>query len=182
MFYLAFLDDNDKQLFEQIFYTYRKQMLVIANSVLHNNTDAEDAVHDVFLKIATKYMSVVKSIESDIDLRNYLLKATKNTALNILKKKSMENVSLDTIKEYDMVGNQRITDDEFVEIICQKSEYERVVKAIQELNEKYRYVLYYHFVLGLTAAEIAKSLEQSLSATKKQLVRGKKMLLNLLGV
>lgn len=182
MLYLALLNDSDKDLFERIYYAYRKQMLMVAKSVLHNDTDAEDAVHDVFLKVATKYMSIVKAIESDIDIRNYLLKAIKNTALNLKKKKNIENVSLNTIKEYNMAKQGITTDDEFVEIIFQKCEYERVVKAIQELNEKYRYVLYYHFVIGLTAAEIAKSLEQSLSATKKQLVRGKKMLLDLLGV
>ena len=182
MLYLALLNDDDKDLFERIYYAYRKQMLIVAKSVLHNDTDAEDAVHDVFLKVATKYISIIKVIESDIDIRNYLLKATKNTALNLQKKKNIENVSLNTIQEYKMVKKEITTDDEFVEVIFKKCEYERVVNAIQELDEKYRYVLYYHFVIGLTAAEIAKSLDQSLSATKKQLVRGKKMLLDLLGV
>ena len=180
--YLAFLDDNDKQLFEKIFYTYRKQMIMVAQSVLHSDVDAEDAVHDVFLKIATKHMSVIKSIESDVDLRNYLLKATKNTALNAQKKKRKENVSLDTVQEYNIAGIQKITDDEFIEVICNKCEYERVVKGIQSLDEKYRYVLYYHFVMGLSVLEVAKSLNQGVSATKKQLVRGKKMLLSLLEI
>lgn len=178
--YLAFLDDNDKQLFEKIFYTYRKQMIMVARSVLHNDTDAEDVVHDVFLKIATKHMSVIKSIESDVDLRNYLLKATKNTALNTYKKREKENASLDTVHEYNIGGIHEITDDDFIEVICNKCEYERVVKGIQSLDEKYRYVLYYHFVIGLTVLEIAKSLNQSVSTTKKQLVRGKKMLIALL--
>ena len=84
--YLAFLDENDKQLFERIYYTYRKQMLVVARTILQNESDSEDAVHEVFLKIATKHMGIIKSIELETDIRNYLLKATKNTALNIKKK------------------------------------------------------------------------------------------------
>lgn len=48
------------------------------------------------------------------------------------------------------------------------------------LEPKYRDVLYYHFVMEVPVPELAKTLNQSLAATKKQLVRGKKRLLQLL--
>ena len=77
--YLAYLDDeNDKKLFEEIFYAYRKQMVTLALSILNNENDAEDAVHNVFLRIAQKNWNTVRTIENKTDLRNYLLKATKN--------------------------------------------------------------------------------------------------------
>ena len=54
--YLAYLDDdNDKKLFEDIFVSYRKQMVTFAISILGNENDAQDVVSDVFLKIAQKY-------------------------------------------------------------------------------------------------------------------------------
>ncbi len=181
--YLAYLDDdNDKKLFEDIFVSYRKQMVTFAISILGNENDAQDVVSDVFLKIAQKYWDVVRRINNQTDLRNYLLKATKNTSLNKIKAKKKDNVSLDTIIEYDMNGATDLSDDSFLETICNKVEYDKVVKAISSLSEKYRYVLYYHFVLEMTAPEVAKSLNQSLPTTKQQLVRGKKMLLSLLGI
>lgn len=164
-----------------MYLSYRKQMVAFAITILGNEDDAQDAVGDVFLRIAQKNWGVVSRIDNETDLRNYLLKATKNTSLNKIKGKKKENVSLDTIAEYDMDGIDDLSDDTFLEVICNKFEYDKVVRAIRSLNEKYRDVLYYHYVMEMTVPETAKSLNQKLSATKQQLVRGKKMLLSLLG-
>lgn len=179
--YLAYLDDdNDQKLFEDMFLSYRKQMVTFAVTILGNEDDAQDAVGDVFLRIAQKNWDVVRDIKNETDLRNYLLKATKNTSLNKIKTKKKENVSLDTIIEYDMEGIEDLSDDTFLEVICNKYEYDKVVQAIKLLNEKYRDAMYCHYVMEMTVPQTAKSLNQKLSATKQQLVRGKKMLLSLL--
>ncbi len=179
--YLAYLDDdNDQKLFEDMFLSYRKQMVTFAVTILGNEDDAQDAVGDVFLRIAQKNWDVVRGIDNETDLRNYLLKATKNTSLNKIKGKKKENVSLDTIIEYDMEGIEDLSDDTFLEVICNKFEYDKVVEAIHSLNEKYRDAMYCHYVMEMTVPQTAKSLNQKLSATKQQLVRGKKMLLSLL--
>ena len=180
--YLAYLDDdNDQKLFEDMFLSYRKQMVTFAVTILGNEDDAQDAVGDVFLRIAQKNWDAVRGIDNETDLRNYLLKATKNTCLNKIKSKKKENVSLDTIMEYDMDGIEDLSDDTFLEVICNKFEYDKVVQAIKLLNEKYRDAMYCHYVMEMTVPQTAKSLNQKLSATKQQLVRGKKMLLSLLG-
>ena len=180
--YLAYLDDvNDKKLFEEIYYYYRKQMVTFAITLLGNEDDAQDAVGDVFLRIAQKNWDTVRAIENKSDLRNYLLKATKNTSLNKIKGKKKENVSLDSVTEYDIAGIKNLSDDKFLEVICSKFEYDKVVQAIHSLNEKYRDAMYCYYVMEMTASQTAKSLNQKLSATKQQLVRGKKMLLSLLG-
>ena len=160
IFCLTFIDDfEDKKLFETLFYSYRKQMVYLAMSYIHNQDDAEDIVHDVFLNIAQRQMSIIKTIKNDDDVRNYLLKATKNKALNRIRDRKKDNVSIDSIIE---CSNESITDSEFLDRICNESEYEQVISAIESLNETYRNSLYYH------------------STTKKQLVRGKKRLLAVL--
>ena len=83
-------EDSQRSLFEEMYLNYRKQMLLVARSVLRSDTDAEDVVHDVFLKIAQKHMSKISKVENTIDLRNYLLKATKHTALDHLRKRLHE--------------------------------------------------------------------------------------------
>ena len=182
--YLAYLDDDkDKELFEKIFNSYKKQMVTLALSMLNNNKDdAEDVVGDVFLRIAQKYFDVIREINDETDLRNYLLKATKNTVINKIKLKQKENVSLDTVIEYNMDNIEELSDDTFIETLCNKIDYDQIVEAIMNLNEKYRDVLYYHFVMELTVPQTAKLLNQTLTTTKKQLVRGKKMLMNLLDI
>lgn len=180
MLYLSLIDDRDDQIkFEEIYNAYRKQMFLVANSILHNESDAEDVVHDVFVNIATKKMTFIHQIDNPEDLRNYLLKSAKNTALNETKEKDRNNVSLDTVSEYDI---DEISDDLFIEIICNKSEYDKVVQAMLSMDEPYRDILYYHFVLELSVPDAAKHLNRNVATAKKQLVRGKKILLNLLGV
>lgn len=179
--YLAYLDDdNDKELFEEIFNSYKKQMVILAESLLKNEDDAEDVVGDVFLRIAQKNWDIVRGIKNETDLRNYLLKATKNTSLNMIKAKKKDNISLDTVSEYNINDIEELSDNTFLEMICNKFEYNKIIEAIQSLDTKYRDVLYYHFVLDLTVPQTAKSLNQTLTTTKKQLVRGKKILLSLL--
>ncbi len=178
---LAYLDDEkDQKLLEDIFYSYSKQMMSLAMSYLKKEEDAEDAVATVFERIASRNFDVVRSIENDTDMRNYLLKATKNTSLNMIKEKKKANISLDQIPEYSSVGKKELCDDRFFETVCNKMDYEKVLKGIAALNEKYRDALYYHFVMEMTVSEVAKLMFQSVSATKQQLVRGKKMLLSLL--
>ena len=171
-------DDNDKSLLENVFYCYRKQMVSLAISILHNPEDAEDAVHDVFFRIAAKNMGALRRIKNDTDLRNYMLKATKNTSLNMLKKK--KHISLDTVQEFDVDGIKELSDDTFLEAICDRADYTRAICAIKKLGEKYRDVLYCHFVMEMTVTEIATLFNQKTATVKKQLVRGKKMLLGML--
>lgn len=177
--YLTLLEDaEDKSLFEKLYYSYRKQMITVAQSVLQNNDDAEDTVHEVFLRIAVRYMDIIRSIEDEKDLRNYLLKATKNTALNMRQKKKRD-VSHTVSEEY-LDDVEDIGEKDFVETICERMDYEKVVAAVQNLREPYREALYYHFVMELSVSETAKLLNRTKTATKKQLLRGKKMLIKLL--
>lgn len=179
-FYMSLIDEEiDRNSFEEIYYTYRKQMLYLAKSLLNNDSEAEDVIHDVFTCIATRHMPLIRSIENPIDLRNYLLKATKNTALNVLKKKKRSILSFDNMEGMERQCSE-LSDDSFVEWICKKAEYDRVVEGMKMLKEPYRDVLYYHFVLEMSVPETAKSLKRSVDTTKKQLLRGKKKLLELL--
>lgn len=179
--FLAYLDDgNDKRLFEDIFLSYRKQMITVATSIVQNGEDAEDVVSSVFLKIATKYWDIVRDIKNDVDLRNYLLKATKNTALNYIKRNRRGNLSLDTSLESDLIYIVSLADETFVEAVCNRVQYDQIVEAIQSLDDKYRDALYCHFVMEMTIPRTAKLLNQSVEATKKQIYRGKFQLLALL--
>ena len=177
IFYMSFIDDeSQRRLFEEIYLNYRKQMLLVARSVLGSETDAEDVVHDVFLKIAKKHMSRISKIENSIDLRNYLLKATKHTAVDHLRKRRHEKVVFDATNEIYLKNFANIADDELVDKVSRGIEYERIVEAIASLDEIYRETLYYHFVLEMSVSEIAKLLDCKTSTVKQRLVRGKKLL------
>lgn len=182
--YLSMIEaPEDERVLESLYRNYSKQMLYLAKSILFENDAAEDAVHDVFVAIAAKHMPTIKKIENAADLRNYLLKATKNCCLNYIQKRSRTPVSADVIQESKPAfGKREITDDEFWEYIHNITEAKRVIHAIMNLPKIYAEVLYYHFVMELTGREIAKLTGSKLSTVKKQLVRGKAALLQSLNV
>lgn len=177
--FLAFLGcEADQRRFEQIYLDYRKQMFAVARTYLKNDADAEDAVHDVFLRIASKCWESVNRIDNEADLRSYLLKAVKNKALNMLERRSQKDLSLEeALPEQEPEGDK--TDETFA-AVCAGIEEGRLLAAINSLPELYRDALYYRFVLDFSLRETAQTTGKSLAATKKQLQRGKQKLLSLL--
>jgi RNA polymerase sigma-70 factor (ECF subfamily) len=168
-FYLALLDDEQSQRrFEGLYNKYRKQMLALALSILHNTHGAEDAVHEAFLCIA-RNMAVVSKITNETDMRNYLLKTAKNASLNMLsqKKRRERVIGLDSVSD--------IPDDSFMQALADKFSYDDLVEVLREINRDYFDVLYYHYVMELTLLEVAKLLGRKLSTVKQQLARGKKL-------
>jgi RNA polymerase sigma-70 factor (ECF subfamily) len=49
---------EDKHKFEIIYEAYREELYNIANDILHNSHDAEDAVHHGFLKLAENILKI----------------------------------------------------------------------------------------------------------------------------
>lgn len=173
--YLSHVDnDDDFILLERIYYAHRKQMLTLAVSILENEDDAEDLVHDVFCKIAEKYMQSLRNIKNEQDMKNYLLKATKNSALN-KKRDAKPHISFHE-SEY-MLNKDELIDDEFLDTICNNISYQEVLSAIKKLDKKYEDVLYLHFVIGMTVSKIADRLGRNTQTVKKQLSRGKTLLM-----
>ena len=153
MLYMSFIDDEKhRRLFEEIYLNYRKQMFLVAHSILGNDSDAEDIVHDIFLKIAKKHMA------------------------KIIRKHRQECLSIEFEDDRGISVSDDMRDDTFVEQISNNSEYEMLISAIASLKDIYREVLYYHFVLELSIPEVAKLLDCKVSTVKQRLVRGKKLL------
>lgn len=171
--YMSFIDDEDDQAkFEIIYHTYRKRMVLTADSVLHNKGDAEDVVHDTFIKIA-RNMKSIDEPKSNKTL-SYVIKATKNNAINLLNKNERrdELIKLDNVED--------MTDEQFFEKLSLTESYEEIVDAIRSLNDTYKDVMFYHFVEEMKIRDIADLLDKKNSAVQQQLIRGKKKLLEIL--
>lgn len=60
--YLSMLETNEeKNQFEQLYIKYKQDMYAVAYGILKNKEDAEDAVHQSFLKIADYNVPLVKT-------------------------------------------------------------------------------------------------------------------------
>ncbi len=179
-FYMSMIDDVDKRhRFAQIYNEYEKQMFFLARTFLDCDADAEDAVHEVFLQIASKHIDTVCGIDNENDLRNYLLKATKNSCLNHKRRWEIPFAPEDMPLSHK---TPELSDSELVEIVCLRAEADKLKETILALPEQYRDVLYYRLILELSIDEIANTTKQKKATVKKQLLRGKAKLYEMLDI
>ena len=169
-------NETEKEELERYYRLYKDAMFRMAQSILNNVHDSEEAVQEVFLKLIRKHHKFW-AIADETARKNYLLSAVKNTAINAAKK-NRRTVSLDEIRETREMGP--FMDGDFEEQILTHYDFEQTMKAIQTLDYIYQEVMYYHFGLGLTIRETAKLVGRSPGTVNIQLVRGKKKLLEII--
>lgn len=166
--YLAIIEtESDKSKFSDIYISYREILYKCAYSVLQNEFDSEDAVHEVFLTLAKNFEIISKKNINGDDLKRYLITAVKNRAIDIIRKSGKRQI------EY----NDSIFDDDYsddiIEQITTKDTCNAVLGIILSLDDKYLEVLYASLVLELSVGEIAKLSGLKKETVKKRLYRGK---------
>lgn len=171
-FYLQLLEtDEDRQLFTELYESHRKQMHFVANQEIHNSDLAEDAVQTVFSSLID-HMDAIRD-RSPQDRKNYLLKAVRNAAINLIKREK-------TQEKYYVNFDEKPVSDEVLEQLCDKLDLEAIIHAIAGLREPYNTVLYCRFVMELDYPEIAATLRKKPDAVRQHLSRGKKLLKGML--
>ncbi len=174
MFLAMILEDDriSQRKFEYIFNSYGKQMLYVAKGVVGNIQDAEDAVQDALLRIASNLDSV--DTEQPIKARNYVLIAAKNAAINILRKRESSPETVDI--ESDQYPGEKDAESE----VADRSSFETIVGCIEELDERYRPVLYLRLVEEMSEKQIASVLGRKYGTVKMQFKRGRAQLIKIL--
>lgn len=159
----------EKEKLRAIYESYRNRMYIAACRVLDDPYKAEDAVHEAFIAIS-KNIGKLEEVNS-VSTASYVIKAAKNTALNMIKKQNREAaIPLDDAKAD--------ADDSLLDEICTRENYRAVVNAILSLDEKYRDVLSLYYLNELTVTEIAQTLSRKESTVKQQLARGRRKLIS----
>lgn len=171
LFYAAMIDEKPDQLrFERIYNSYRRQMLVVADRVLHDLDEAEDAVQNALMGIARNIQSVPKDERVE---RAYVLTAAKNAALTLLPKKQQWDAMAD-ISELNVAAD----DDLFRQVVsCQ--DYDLLLRAMRKMEPPYREVLLLVYVQEQSLKAAADILCRKEETVRKQLLRGKRLLIEL---
>lgn len=169
MFYTALIDDEeDKIAFEHIYYTYRKRMLRIAENILMNHEDAEDAVQNALLGIA-KTMKTIP-IGNESALRGYVFTVARNAAFALLPDRAKREQCVE-LSELPLSTGENLFDK-----LAQSEDYEMLLGLISKLPIQYRELLMLRYVGGLKPQDISQRLTRKVSTVYQQLTRAKKML------
>ncbi len=140
---------------------YADLLYRVALSYLHSDSDAQDAVHDVFLKYAQR---VYRFADSEHE-RAWFIRVTINRSLDLLKKRNIRSyVPLDELAEM-LPASEAFSD--------QASD---LMQALASIPETYRAAIVLHDLEGYSVEETAAILSLSVSAVKMRLSRGRNCL------
>lgn len=168
--YLTLIDtDEDIIRFTKLYEQYRHLMFYIAQDILKDEHQSEDAVQESFLRIAKNFQKV-----GDVlcpETRNFTVIITRNVALTMAKHKH-NDVDMDAYRETAVF--------ELSEDVFDTVSNNLLVKCILELPEIYRDPLYLYHLYGYNFNEISSLLNLSVEATKKRTQRARGLLKALL--
>ena len=149
--------DYSKQRFERLFKDSYPLMYRMAFSMVENADDAKDAVNQVFTQ-----MWKGKPKVSDDSVRGYLLAATRNQCLHILRQRQLRREM-----EEQLQRDEAARQDEEREELMRK--LQRIID--DNLTEQDKRVLQLHYDEEMTYAETATVLGISTAAVNKHITR-----------
>ncbi len=159
----AIEEPQDRAKFEQLYQHYRAYMLKIANKILENNFDAEDAVHNAFISISN-HMDKVQDPLSNTT-RAYVAIIAERKAIDLYRKRT-RFVSLEHIE--NEVG-----------LSFPPPEEDGVARCFAKLPPRYRHVILLKYSHGYTTKEIADMFGMRSAAVSKLDQRAKAKLAEL---
>lgn len=169
MIFLMLLDtEEDKTKFSILYEKYRRLMRKVAYDVLRDHGDTEDVLHESFIKIAKNMDNIGDPYCKET--KNYLVIITKNTAIDMYRKKKRiyeREMSVPELKDYQgphsyikpNLGPEQI-----------------IPEVLINIPDKYKSVLLLKYVNHYENKEIAKMLNLTEGNVRQRVVRGKQMI------
>ncbi|WP_297982164.1 sigma-70 family RNA polymerase sigma factor [uncultured Oscillibacter sp.] len=159
--YLQMLEDlSDRDKFTLLYKKYRKLMLYVANQILNNQDDSEDAVHEAFLSIIRNIKKIQDADRPET--RSYIVIITERKAINILQKRSS---AIPYDESNELMGIAIPAPGDF-----------GIADAFSQLPARYRELILLRYANGYSTKEIAALLGMSQKNVQKVLWRAKKQL------
>lgn len=160
---------------KEIYEKYAPGFLGICLRYCANMKDAEDVLHDGFIKIM-KNLHTFKP-RSNGSFEGWMKRIIVNTALNFIRDHQMEKKFLDVNSYNNEVKTiEEEQEEDWFEDLAGKINPEKVMDMIQGLPVGYRTVFNLYVFESYTHKEIAKTLNCSENTSKSQLSKARAML------
>lgn len=163
--YLAAVDSTeDKSLIEFLYTEYKQIMYKTAVSILHNDEDAEDAVHDAFLRVIKNISKFHKySCNENV---SYLVIIVRGIALNMLAAKKNRK----ELPE-DMPGSDNTEETAEINLT-----YEQIINNIENLSPTLKNIATLMWVNHLSEKEISQLLDMNINTVRTSVSRARAIL------
>ena len=167
--YLQMLETSEeKARFEELVHTYKNLMFYVANQILNNDHDAEDAVQQAFFAIL-KHFKKISEIKCP-QTRSFVVTVVERKAIDLYRTKSRSaTVSFDE----EFINTPTCTEETV-------TAHTDLTRALAMLPTRYRELLLLKYDSGYSEREIADMCSMTPANVKKTIHRAKKKLESLL--
>ena len=172
LIYLSLLEtEEQKKNFIEIYERNRGRMYCIAYGILSQREEAENAVHDAFVRLADKFRRYERLSEKEMD--GLCITIARNTAINLLHKQKrtfpLEDDAMEALYQKNNAEKVRFLE----EMTIEKEEVEVIRRLLKELPAVYHDILVLRYYYGYSVKETAKVLGISQNAAQVRLHRAK---------
>jgi RNA polymerase sigma-70 factor (ECF subfamily) len=171
--------EHDEQAFAELMKRYKKPVYHMILKMVRNVDDAEDLTIEAFAK-AFKNLSRFKK---DYTFSTWLFRIATNNAIDFIRKKKLETMSLDSSYKDDSGEAVKIDveDNELnpMEETIKSQKIELIRIFVDKLPPKYQRLVKLRYFDELSYEEIARELEAPLGTVKAQLHRARELMYDL---
>lgn len=162
---------NDRRAQLKLYNQYCDGMYIVAKRFVKDSFEAEDIVQEAFIKAFAK----LHQYKAEVTFGAWLKRIVINKSIDLIKSKKQQMLELDE-------AHLKVIDTNYEDewLVDDAITLEEVKQAINELPDKYRYVVMLFLIEGYDHQEIAQILNISEVASRTQLSRGKSKLRELL--
>lgn len=177
-FLLTISDESNHGKIEYIYKKYHKYFMKCAIERFKDagRSDyhyyAEEAVQNTFIRIV-RYIGCIDFSRGDRDVKNYCLTILSNEINNIFREKEIFSEIFEKNEEFCV--NEEYN---FIEKLEMQENYAKLVKAIEELDDKYSATLRLYVCNEMQPCEIADFMGVSVKTVYTRLARGRELLLD----
>lgn len=150
----------------QVYLLYKDMLYNVSLRIIKNKQDAQDTVHDAFMKAFQK----ISKLENNHNLGAWLKRIVINCSLDFLRKKKKLDWLQESVEPQEEEEDSETFEDTSLKV-------EEVKKAINTLKDKYRIIIVLYLIEDYSHREIAEQLGLNESTVRNQYRRGKHLLI-----
>ncbi len=162
--------NGDRRAQQELFQKHASRMFGVCLRYCSSREDAEDLLHDGFVKL----FSVIGSFKKESSLETWMTRVFVNEAISRIRRKKTRGEWLSLNEDTDIAEEEQIPETEPDYTV------DEVMSAIQMLPDKYRIILNLYAIEKRSHREISELTGMTEGASKSQLSRARVLLRNLI--
>lgn len=163
--------NGDRNAQQQLFRKHASRMFGVCLRYCASREDAEDLLHDGFVKL----FSVIGSFKKESSLETWMTRVFVNEAISRIRRKKTRGEWMSLDEEADFAAEESSAEEEVQDVTV-----DEVLAAIQLLPDKYRIILNLYAIEKRSHKEISELTGMTEGASKSQLSRARVLLRNLM--